>query len=147
MIHERLTYYIEYKGFTKKEFCSEKKFNYDSFVNMLAGKLPIGMKVFKQIKSALPELSVEWLLFNNGDMEINTTNIVQEPSEVYKKLDPKNYQEIINLLNENLKDKSKIISGLEFQITTLNKELEAKKNEIYLKSDENKKIEISNNNG
>ena len=136
MIHERLAYYIESKGFTKTSFCKEFKFNYNSFVNTLAGNLPLGMNVLKQVKQALPNLNTEWLLFGNGEIEIISSGltILNEPSEIYKKIDGNNLEKVNALLTGTIKDKNKIIAGLEFQIETLKKELEAKNEEIHIKS-------------
>ena len=125
MVGERLTYYIENQGYTKKDFCKEFGFNYDSFVNMLADKLPLGMKVLKQVKVALPNLNTEWLLFGNGEMEVVPTGlIVAEPTDIYKKLDGDNLKLINTMLTSTINDKNKIILGLENQTLLLRDKLE-----------------------
>ncbi len=144
MIHERLTYYIEYKGFTKNEFCKNYNFNYDSFVNTAAGKLPLGMKVLKQIKEALPDLNTEWLLFNNGEMEITLSDRLNEPVEIYNKKSSNHLDKMNLLLQDSLKDKNKIIEGLEFKISALENQIKEKSTEeIAIKSDMDKKHEVS----
>lgn len=146
MIGERLTYYIEKQGYTKKEFCEKFGFNYNSFVNILADKLPLGMNVLKQVKDALPNLNTEWLLFDNGEMEVIPSGLTSEPSEIYKKIDGNNLEKINALLTGTIKDKNKIIIGLEFQVTALTKELEAQKEEIHIKSNVDSSVEVSNDN-
>lgn len=66
----RLTKYIENKGFTKKSFCEKFGFNYNNMVNVFADKREIGMILLNQIKTALPDLSTDWLLYGKGNPEI-----------------------------------------------------------------------------
>lgn len=146
MIGERLTYYIEKQGLTKTEFCKKFGFNYNSFVSTLADKLPLGMNVLKQVKEALPNLNTEWLLFGNGDIDIredNHLNSLNEPATIYSKIEPNNFEQLNILLMSALKDKEKIINGLEFKITTLSKDLEKLyTEEIHVKSNVGKSYEI-----
>lgn len=146
MIGERLTYYIEKQGYTKKEFCEKFGFNYNSFVNILADKLTLGMNVLKQVKEVLPNLNTEWLLFGNGEMEVEPSGLTSEPSEIYKKIDGNNLEKVNALLTGTIKDKNKIITGLEFQVVALTKELEAKNEELHIKSNVDTNVEISNDN-
>jgi hypothetical protein len=146
MIGERLTYYIEKQGYSKKEFCEKFGFNYNSFVSTLADKLPLGMNVLKQVKEVLPNLNTEWLLFGNGEMEVIPSGLTAEPTEIYKKIDGNNLEKINALLTGTIKDKNKIITGLEFQVSALTKELEVHKEEIHIKSNVDKQSEVSNDN-
>ncbi|MES2813232.1 MAG: hypothetical protein V4670_12230 [Bacteroidota bacterium] len=81
---KRLTYYIEKQGFTKKGFCETFDIDYNSFVRILADKRPIGINVLHQVHQALPKMNVHWVLYNAGSMEVDSLNIVNEPSEIYK---------------------------------------------------------------
>lgn len=91
---KRLTEYIENKGFTKKSFCEKFGFNYNNMVNVFADKREIGMILLNQIKVALPDLSVDWLLYGKGNPDLfsysvksdNTFNEVnEEVNQLYLK--------------------------------------------------------------
>ncbi len=83
-IGKRLTFFIENEGFTKKSFCDKFDFHYDSFVMIMADKRPLGINVLNNIKSALPNLNVDWLLY---DGNISNSNMVNEPGEAYNHTD------------------------------------------------------------
>ena len=104
------------------------------------------MNVLKQVKEVLPNLNTEWLLFVNGEMEVVPSGLTSEPSEIYKKIDGNNLDKVNALLTGTIKDKNKIITGLEFQVAALTKELEAKNEELHIKSNVDTNIEISNDN-
>jgi hypothetical protein len=139
MIGDRLSYYIEKQGYKKKEFCEKFGFTYNNFVSVLAGKVPFGMKLLKQVKEVLPNLNTEWLLFGNGEVEVNPSGMISsiDPSEIYKRSDNTNLEKINALLTGTIKDKNKIIDALEFQIAHLKKELESEQN-LKIKSHQNK---------
>lgn len=91
MVGKRLTHYIEKQGITKKEFCEKHGLDYNNFVNIFADKLPLGMNRLIQLKTALPYLNTEWLLFGNGEPEIPSSpndNFVNDPSPFYRGSDP-----------------------------------------------------------
>lgn len=88
MIGERLAFYIESKGYKKKEFCEKYGFVYNNFTTILTGKMPLGINVLNKIKESLPNLNIEWLLYGNGlpDLDLNTE--INETGVRYIKEDP-----------------------------------------------------------
>ena len=119
---KRLTQYIENKGFTKKSFCEKYSFDYNNMVNVFAGKREIGMKVLNQIKLALPDLSVDWLLYEVGKPELKKYNemdteilpFLEEPSNNYSSdyfekllLEYLEHPKIKNKINEIAKERNK----------------------------------------
>ena len=87
MVGRRLAFYIENKGYKKKEFCEKYGFVYNNFTSILTEKMPLGINVLNKIKESLPDLNIEWLLYGNGVPELNLENQVNEPMESYQKED------------------------------------------------------------
>lgn len=107
---ERLTYYIENKGFTKRSFCDEFGFEYNSMVMIMADKRTIGMKVLNQLHEVLPKMNVSWLLYEQGPMEITEHNefYVTEPTVFYgNKSD--NFEKLLLNYMDNEKVRNKIL--------------------------------------
>jgi len=88
MIGKRLAFYIENKGYKKKEFCEKYGFVYNNFTTILTGRMPLGINVLNKIKESLPDLNIEWLLYGNGLPDLNLDSIMNEPSVHYLKEDP-----------------------------------------------------------
>lgn len=86
---KRLTKYIEKQGFTKKDFCNTFGFEYNSFVQILAEKRPLGIKIIDKVHEALPLLNIHWMLYGEGTTEINSENLLtlNEEVESYAKTD------------------------------------------------------------
>ena len=112
---ERLAYYIDYKGFTKIEFCETADLVYNNFIRVLSGKRPLGINVLNSIKSALPNLNVNWLLYEEGFPEIGLeANTVREAGETYQKI---TIEAIVkSIVHEEMDKKMKVMSK---QIDTL----------------------------
>jgi transcriptional regulator with XRE-family HTH domain len=107
-IGERLTYYIEKQGFSKKEFCEVFSFDYNSFVMILANKRNIGINIIQKVHESLPKLNIHWMLYGEGPIETNNTaeSILNEPAEEYKlQKDPFEYMLLKYLDNSNVKSK------------------------------------------
>ena len=68
-VHERLSYYIDYKGYNLSEFCKKFGFVYNTFTQIASGSRPLGIQILNKIASALPELNLDWLLNGRGIME------------------------------------------------------------------------------
>jgi transcriptional regulator with XRE-family HTH domain len=85
MIGKRLSQYIDSLGLTKKQFCDNNGLDYNNWVNIMADKSPLGAKRLDELKAALPELNVEWLLYGNGSPDIHG---VMEPPAEYETSDP-----------------------------------------------------------
>jgi len=79
MVGRRLAFYIENKGYKKKEFCEKYGFVYNNFTTILTGKMPLGINVLNKIKEVLPNLNIEWLLYGNGVPDLDSENTVNEP--------------------------------------------------------------------
>ena len=95
-IGERLTYYIDYKGFTKKDFCEKANTPYNNFVRVLKNTRPLGMNVLMDIKKALPKLSVNWLLYGEGVPDIiEHDGQVNENAFAYELLNQKEPSELM----------------------------------------------------
>ena len=76
----RLSFYLESKGITKKNFCESNSIDYNNFTSILADSRSIGINVLNKIHEALPKLNVHWVLYNEGKMEIeeNFENLVKK---------------------------------------------------------------------
>lgn len=87
MVGKRLAFYIENKGFKKKEFCEKYGFVYNNFTTILTGTMPLGINVLNKIKAALPDLNIEWLLYGNGLPDLDLESKLNEPEATYLKED------------------------------------------------------------
>lgn len=124
LIGKRLSEYSEKQGISIKEFASLSDIGYNNTASLLKGSLPLGMQVLHKIKKAFPYINTEWVLFGNGEMEINTGPISVNNSKELEML-----QQTNNLLIGALKDKEKTISSLENQIALMEKLQEVTKTE------------------
>ncbi|MFP9114340.1 hypothetical protein ACLI1A_10385 [Flavobacterium sp. RHBU_3] len=76
--HERLRYYIDSQGFELKDFCTKFGFVYNSFTQILTGTRPLGRKIIDQVAGALPNLSIDWLLYGRGEMELSNKSVTNK---------------------------------------------------------------------
>ena len=120
----RLAEYAEQKNLSIKDFGIKCDIGYNNTASLLKGSLPLGMQVLHKIKKAFPYINTEWILFGNGEMEINTSPTRIENSKEVEQLEQINY-----LLTNTIKDKEKTISSLENQIALMEKLQEATKTE------------------
>lgn len=105
---KRLAYYIEKQGFTKKKFCNKFSISYNSFVQILTEKRPLGINVLDQMHFALPKLNVHWLLYGEGPEEVaeNEVHLLNEPVEMYiTNNDAFEYMLLKYMDNEKIKNK------------------------------------------
>ena len=84
--HERLSYYIDYKGYSLKDFCSTFGFTYNAFTQIAAGTRPLGIQILNKIVSSLPKLNVYWLLYGNGPMEFDNENVIYKIEDAHKNI-------------------------------------------------------------
>ena len=117
--HERLTYYIKAQGFETKDFCAEFGFVYNAFTQILTGTRPLGRKIIDQLADALPKMSVDWLLYGRGEMELSNKNIsnknmsrVEEPVKLYLPDDPGKMMMMRYLDDDDVKQKIRDILNL-----------------------------------
>jgi len=121
---KRLAEYAEVQGLSIAEFGKKCGIGYNNTASHLKGSLPIGMSVLQKIKKGFPNLNTEWVLFGNGEMEINSGSVSSQNTKEVEQL-----QQINNLLSSTIKDKDKTISTLEKQIILLEKLQEVTKTE------------------
>jgi len=110
--HERLTYYIKNQGFDLKGFCAQFGFVYNSFTQILSGTRPLGRKMIDQLAEALPNMSVDWMLYGRGQMDITNKNVsnknvsnVEEPIKMYLPDDPGKMMVLRYLDDNDVKNK------------------------------------------
>jgi transcriptional regulator with XRE-family HTH domain len=124
-VGKRLTEYAEKQGISIKEFATICDIGYNNTTSLLKGRLPLGMNVLHKIKNGFPNLNAEWVLYGNGDMEINEkATISAQNNKELEQLEQINY-----LLSNTIKDKEKTISSLENQIALMEKLQEVTKTE------------------
>lgn len=76
-IKERTLAFIKYKGITMKEFEAKCNLSSGYVTSMRKG---YGQGKLNNVLSAFPELSRDWLLYNEGDMLIQYNEKAEEPS-------------------------------------------------------------------
>lgn len=124
-VGKRLTEYVEKQNISIKDFATKCDIGYNNTTSLLKGRLPLGMNVLHKIKNGFPNLNAEWVLYGNGDMEINKiTSVSLQNSKELEQLEQINY-----LLSNTIKDKEKTISSLENQIALMEKLQEVTKTE------------------
>lgn len=105
---KRLAYYLENQGITKKKFCDKHSIAYNSFVQILTEKRPLGINVLDQMHYALPKMNVHWLLYGEGPEEIEDyqLKVLNEPAEMYiAENDTFEYLLLKYMDNEKIKNK------------------------------------------
>lgn len=128
-IGERLAYYIENKGFTKKDFCELADLPYSNFVRVLKNTRPLGVNTLNKVKKQLPNINVNWLLYNEGAPDQNETIETQIESleDIIKKIINKEVSPRFERLNKNvyflLKRQTEIEGKTEKTNGNLNKQL------------------------
>lgn len=83
-INEKIIKYLDFKGISKRKFTMELKMA----EGVLRSGKNIGSGYLKRIKTFCPDLNINWLLYDEGEMLLpaeNKENIVNEPQENYKK--------------------------------------------------------------
>lgn len=88
---ERLSDYIDNQEISKKEICEKASLSYNNFTLILVGKKPLGINVLKKLKSVLPSMSLNWIMFAEGMPDVSKDNHVNESLltyEVLKKTNP-----------------------------------------------------------
>lgn len=88
---ERLSNYIDNQGISKKELCEKGSLSYNNFTLILVGKKPLGINVLKKVKTVLPKMSLNWIMFAEGLPDVSLDDQVNESLlsyEVLKKSNP-----------------------------------------------------------
>lgn len=84
-VKERLVKFIKYKRISQRKFQETSKIS-NGFVSNI--KVSIAPDTINKIKSAYPELNIDWLLEGTGEMLLNTTQQVAEEPTSYVPLVP-----------------------------------------------------------
>jgi len=113
-INEKLIQYLEHKGISQRKFTINLKIA----EGILRGGKNIGSGYLKRIKRFCPDLNMNWLLFDEGNMLLTEENGVNEDANIYK--NEGNTVEILKIELENAKEllaaKNETISVLKHQL-------------------------------
>lgn len=115
-IAERLNQLVKSKGYSTKEFaelCDTTAPNMSGYLN---GKRPIGIKILDKIKEVIPELDLNWLLYNESAEDLNA---LQEATSTYQIQNHSVDDAIKKLIDLETKDISHRINHLEEDIASL----------------------------
>lgn len=111
--NKRFAQIIESKKVTKKFVANKWKVKDQYITTLTNGNKKIGIVPIKRIKELWPEVNLNWLLFGQGDMFLNSleiNNMVAEPSSEYGTKEV--LKDAIALLNKELKQKNEQINRL-----------------------------------
>jgi len=103
---EKIIKYLKDKGISQDKF--SRKCNLSS--GFLRTGKHIGSEKLKIIRDNYPDLNMNWLLYDEGNMLLDSTNMVNEPQENYTKTEDCNH------LRELLKAKEETIAILKHQL-------------------------------
>ena len=97
-VNQRVVEFINYKNFSKLQFCELNNINYTTFHNALSDDRNLNLSIIILILSQNRELNPEWLLLGNGKMlRESVINLEQNASDITKYL----LQRIEDLIREN----------------------------------------------
>lgn len=128
-ILKRIQEFREYTGMAKSTLAESIGIEQTTLNNQFLGKRSLSLDVVIALLGSFSELSAEWLLRDRGDMLISkfgetVEGVSLKYSERIEKL-----ISTIEILQENIDLKSKVIKQYEEDIKNLEEELEAIKNE------------------
>lgn len=118
---QKIILYLEYKKISKREFYLQTGFS-NGFLD--SGKY-IGTDKLTTILNTFPDLSMNWLILDKGEMikSVKNQEIKKNTKEEYHNLiQIESLKEYNNLLQELIKEKDKLISEKERVISILLKE-------------------------
>ena len=90
-IRALVEYYGQQKGYEEKsylvKFTDDFSLNYKQWSNYLRGNQNVGIKIVDFLIEVFPELNMNWLLKDSGEMFHNSNLLpqLQEPTTEYKK--------------------------------------------------------------
>ena len=76
-MNERIRLLIEQLGLTQAEFAERVKIQPSTLSNALRGRNEVSNSIIIKIHEAYPEVSINWLMFGEGDLNID--NMVTNP--------------------------------------------------------------------
>ena len=116
---EKIFKYIDYKGFTMYKF--------EKIVGLSGGTLKSGKEFtvdkMKAIRDKCPDLNMNWLLFDEGNMLLEGENIVMEAYEKYHKTCPK-----CQILEKELKHCNELLEAKKETVEILKSQLDPNRN-------------------
>ncbi len=101
---KRLETLVNTKEYSIKEFAELIETPTSNMYGYLNGKRAIGLKIINKIKEVIPDLNINWLLYNQGSSFLSgeTIDVVNETSSEYGKAD--SLDEIIHsMVNSRVK--------------------------------------------
>lgn len=120
---ERVLQFIDYKGFSNRDFCKKILVSSSYFTKLGA----IGSNVMEKIAQEFPQINIDWVITGRGKMmldpvsnysfEVEKLSVVNEEAEVYKIAK----DELIDALKNTITDKENIIKLLNEKLERLEK--------------------------
>lgn len=118
---ERLAEYMIFRGINNNMITVSAGLSVGQIGKAISNNSGINSTSIEKILYTYPEINPEWLLTGNGNML--KSGIDRPPKDV---IPPYREQELLAIIegkNAIIKDKNKIIDGLEFKVATLEKEV------------------------
>lgn len=126
-INEKLIKYVEFIGISQRKFTSDCGLAEGA----LRGSKSIGGDKFIRIKRIHPDLNMNWLLFDEGNMLLTGGNEVNEHQETYQK-----ERGAIEMLKKELENAEKLLEAKNETIAVL-------KHQLGMNNNENKQSKAS----
>jgi transcriptional regulator with XRE-family HTH domain len=108
-LNKKIAEIIKAKDISKTELARQWGFSKQYIINIVSGRGSTGMEVVNNLISSFPDLNMNWLLKDEGEMFIDN---------------PGSKDELIKSKEETIKDLRKYIARLEKDIDRLEKDLE-----------------------
>lgn len=126
-INEKLIKYVEFIGISQRKFTSDCGLAEGA----LRGSKSIGGDKFIRIKRIHPDLNMNWLLFDEGNMLLTGRNEVNEHPETYQ-----NDSAAVEILKKE-------VESLKSLLEAKNETIDILKHQTGIKSNENKQSKAS----
>ena len=103
-MNERIRLLIEQLGLTQAEFAERVKIQPSTLSNALRGRNEVSNSIIIKIHEAYPEVSINWLMFGEGDLNIDNmvTNPKNQSNEIPKPLKSLEYSKDFELRKDVL---------------------------------------------
>lgn len=137
MIKERIQALIEALGISGREFC--KSIGQSNSWNRTIGK-NIGTDIVVKILSTYPQVNINWLMFGEGDIFVNTeANMLKDSSpKLYFNKNIENLLEELRLDNKDLREENKQLRESLLELMYKNEKLMVENAQLLAKSLEQK---------
>ena len=125
-VHERVKTIIEHHNLTIYKFAARVgEERAEKFYNIIKGKMKPNFETMQSIGNGFPEINIDWLVMNRGEMllsHIPTPNELSEKSEIVEEeLIPPSPEFITRtqMLEQQLADREKMIEMLHAEVVFL----------------------------